>query len=475
MIITCPNPVPEKKTKWYIFLAGPIQGGPPWQFSLPKTNPNIIWLSPRRESYSNFDYYEQVNWETNLLRMSDIILFWIPEKIKEIKGRDYAQTTRTEFGEYLARGKKVIVGINKNFSGRTYLITKCEQYGIKHVHENMNSCIKEIEQYIKECENNKNIFYTSDTHFGSERALKLSKRPFKTVEEMDWKIIENWNRIVHINDIVYHLGDFGDLWPMKYLNGKIILIQGNYEKKSFEENPKVFNEFKEKFSEIYKEPIVLNKKDNKFILCHEPLSGLDVYKKEILNVQNMQNIFVLFGHIHGRQKIKNFGIDVGVDANNYFPVPEADILFYKKAINEGFYDEQVFCSYNENINKNINKKHKVYLKGIDNNKLNWKNELIHLLKIEYVNSEADENKKDECDLQLYVITNDTISDFYYFSEITESAITFKDKCILCVLDENLLNVKEKESLNKIIKLVEKYRAKCFNNLKDSANYLNNYN
>ena len=109
MIIKCPNPVPERKTKWYIFLAGPIQGATDWQFSLPVENKNIFWLSPRRETYANFDYYEQVNWETNLLRICDIILFYIPEQTKLIKGRDYAQTTRTEFGEYIARGKKNVL------------------------------------------------------------------------------------------------------------------------------------------------------------------------------------------------------------------------------------------------------------------------------------------------------------------------------------------------------------------------------
>ena len=29
------------------------------------------------------------------------------------------------------------------------------------------------------------IWFTSDTHFSSERTLELSKRPFKSVEEMD--------------------------------------------------------------------------------------------------------------------------------------------------------------------------------------------------------------------------------------------------------------------------------------------------
>ena len=76
---------------------------------------------------------------------------------------------------------------------------------------------------------------------------------------------------------------------------------------------------------------------------------------------------------------------------------------------------------------------------------------------------------------MYIINHDITSDFYFYTEITESAINIKDKCVVCILDENLFNEKERESLNRVIKLIEKYGAKCFNNLKDSANYLNNYN
>ena len=459
MIIKCPNEVPKKKTKWYIFLAGPIQGAPEWQFTLPTTNKNIIWLSPRRETYSNYDYYEQVTWETNLLRISDIILFYIPEKIREIKGRDYAQTTRTEFGEYIARGKKIIIGINKNFSGRTYIETKCNQYGIKNIHKNLEDCIKEIEEYIKKCENINQIFYTSDTHFSSERALNLSKRPFNNIQEMDWKLIENWNKIIHINDTVYHLGDFGSLWPLQYLNGKIILILGNYEKKIIKENPNIYNELKNNFYKIYEEPIIIN---NKYILCHEPLDGLYLYNKEKIN---NKNIFVLFGHIHGRQKIKKFGIDVGIDANNYFPISENDINFYKKAIDEKLYDEQVFCNENECININ-NKIKKVFIK-------NKNNELIKLLKIEYTDKEKE---KDECDLFMYFINYEGVGDFYFFVELTEMIINKKNRCVICTLEENKFNEnnKNEESLNNMIKLIEKYGSKYFNNLLDSANYLNNY-
>lgn len=71
------------------------------------------------------------------------------------------------------------------------------------------------------------IWFTSDTHFRSERTLQLSKRPFNSVEEMDQTMINNWNKVVSEHDIVFHLGDFGNYEVSKRLNGNIILIFGN--------------------------------------------------------------------------------------------------------------------------------------------------------------------------------------------------------------------------------------------------------
>ena len=55
-------------------------------------------------------------------------------------------------------------------------------------------------------------------------------------------------------------------------------------------------------------------------------------------------------------------------------------------------------------------------------------------------------------------------------------INKKNRCVICNLEENKFNEnnKNKESLNNMIKLIEKYGSKYFNNLLDSANYLNNY-
>ena len=76
------------------------------------------------------------------------------------------------------------------------------------------------------------IYLTGCTHFGHENIIRLAKRPFSSVEEMDEKLIENWNTVVGEDDIVFHLGDFAwkdhDLYRDR-LSGTIIFLQGNHD------------------------------------------------------------------------------------------------------------------------------------------------------------------------------------------------------------------------------------------------------
>ena len=37
-------------------------------------------------------------------------------------------------------------------------------------------------------------YLIADTHFGHARIMEYENRPFASVEDMDVKIIENWNR-----------------------------------------------------------------------------------------------------------------------------------------------------------------------------------------------------------------------------------------------------------------------------------------
>lgn len=79
------------------------------------------------------------------------------------------------------------------------------------------------------------VFVTSDTHFGHTKILEWCKRPFKTVDEMDEILIDNWNRVVRKQDIVYFLGDLAwKNWKYYFdqLNGQIHFIRGNHDKMS---------------------------------------------------------------------------------------------------------------------------------------------------------------------------------------------------------------------------------------------------
>ena len=147
---------------------------------------------------------------------------------------------------------------------------------------------------------------------------------------MDWTMIQRWNDRVKPGDKVYHLGDFGELWPLQYLNGDITLILGNYERKlgdpdwtTLIEHPKL-------------NKVIASYEIEEFFLCHEPTLGLKM--KSLSDKQ-----WLLFGHIHGRQKVKKFGIDVGVDCNNFAPISIDEVRFYTNAIEKGYYDEDVWC------------------------------------------------------------------------------------------------------------------------------------
>lgn len=88
----------------------------------------------------------------------------------------------------------------------------------------------------------KDYWFISDTHFQHENILKFSPSPFKSIEERDETLIDNWNSLVKPGDIVYHLGDvffgskesFKKLWSR--LKGSKRLIVGNHDDIEFLSN-----------------------------------------------------------------------------------------------------------------------------------------------------------------------------------------------------------------------------------------------
>lgn len=86
--------------------------------------------------------------------------------------------------------------------------------------------------------NPEHTFFTSDTHFNHANIIRFCNCPFKDVEQMNETLIANWNRVVGMDDTVFHLGDFclggAAEWTkvLDRLNGKIYLIMGNHDLKN---------------------------------------------------------------------------------------------------------------------------------------------------------------------------------------------------------------------------------------------------
>ena len=161
------------------------------------------------------------------------------------------------------------------------------------------------------------IYFISDTHFNHKNIIKYCNRPFKNIDDMNEKIIDNWNKLVNKNDIVYHLGDFflGQKFDLinivSKLNGKIYLIKGNHDRLT----TKAYEECGIKI--LKNAPISID--EYKVILSHRPLPDTMI-KNNYLNIH---------GHIHERKLediydnnlyTKEKHLNVSCDVLNFTPI-----------------------------------------------------------------------------------------------------------------------------------------------------------
>jgi calcineurin-like phosphoesterase family protein len=182
-------------------------------------------------------------------------------------------------------------------------------------------------------------FYTSDTHFGHERIIDLCNRPFTSVYDMNESLINNWNSLVSQNDVVYCLGDMvlgeiaKNLPLIARLNGYKILIPGNHNRVFSNYNPKQRDKFLIEYSNYFDE--ILDEKgllrtlsDGKGIkhsvlLCHFPYFGDSHNDERFVEYRPTDDgLPLLHGHVHERWHMNSRQFNVGVDVNNYAPVPK---------------------------------------------------------------------------------------------------------------------------------------------------------
>ena len=159
-------------------------------------------------------------------------------------------------------------------------------------------------------------YLIADTHFGHARIMEYENRPFENVEAMDAKISENWNSVVHRDDIVFVLGDVS-FYPkektteiISKLKGRKFLILGNHDTGRSETFWKYAGfEFVSRYSICV---------DNFYWLSHEPM-----YLCSSMPYVNIH------GHIHNNimstEKQPNQYVNVSVERIGYKPIDFDDI------------------------------------------------------------------------------------------------------------------------------------------------------
>lgn len=155
------------------------------------------------------------------------------------------------------------------------------------------------------------VFFTSDPHFNHFNVIKYCNRPFANVDEMDAKMIADWNKIVGDRDTVYMLGDFTmqraksilDVMDLlKKLNGTIHVVFGNHDDKKMWYAIAALMPHK---VVIEGERVEINIQGQDIALCH--------YSHQVWNRSHF-GAWHLFGHSHNTLPGIGKSMDVGVDA-----------------------------------------------------------------------------------------------------------------------------------------------------------------
>jgi calcineurin-like phosphoesterase family protein len=157
------------------------------------------------------------------------------------------------------------------------------------------------------------IFWTADTHFNHSGVIRMSQRPFISVDEMNEEIIKRWNERVRPKDEVWHLGDFalGDRQRIneivERLNGRIHICWGNHDHRQ----TRKLTCFA---SSQYVAQIKVG--DDMVFMSH--------YAHRVWNKSHYGSYHV-YGHSHGGCLPLGRSLDVGVDCWDFMPVTFEEI------------------------------------------------------------------------------------------------------------------------------------------------------
>jgi calcineurin-like phosphoesterase family protein len=192
------------------------------------------------------------------------------------------------------------------------------------------------------------IYFTSDLHLSVYPSYSKLNPGIEYRDYNTDRIIENWNKTIRPEDVVYVLGDFGSFRSIEdveetlaSLNGKKHLIVGN------NDNYNVINA--KGWASVtplkdirvkYRDELGTIRYQN-IVLCHYAMT---VWKN------SGRGSWMLFGHSHGTlpDDKGSLQMDVGVESNNFRPVSFREVKIFmsqKKYVPKDYHGRYVSSSY----------------------------------------------------------------------------------------------------------------------------------
>jgi len=159
---------------------------------------------------------------------------------------------------------------------------------------------------------NRNVFWTGDQHYFHRRFVESKKRP----AGIDALMISNHNSVVHPKDIVIHNGDVSlgnkdqTIQLFKELKGHHIVVPGDHDR--------ILEQLSGSNLFDLRPPIFKTKVgDHQIINCHYLMT---------VWARSHYNSWHTHAHVHGHLSGIGKTYDVGVENNNFYPIPLDELI-----------------------------------------------------------------------------------------------------------------------------------------------------
>lgn len=182
------------------------------------------------------------------------------------------------------------------------------------------------------------LWWTSDTHYGHANICSATttwqepnrSRKFDSLDDMNTGLVDNINRLVGPDDILFHLGDwsFGGIKNIEIFRNRINcknihLVLGNHDyhiERDTDNTRRLFASVNQ-YLEL---KVVRDSETYNFVLMHYPISSWNNLSRGVIH---------LHGHVHLPPESRIASgkcMDVGVEGNGLEPISYDDIISIMK-------------------------------------------------------------------------------------------------------------------------------------------------